>query len=63
MISCAVYSTLMKRVFPSFYKYRPLKRSEYKSLFAVSLIFIINIVLSNSSLKFNSLALDQVSYL
>ena len=51
----------MKHFFPSFYKYRPLKQSEIKNLVLVSVIFIVNIVLSNSSLKYNSLALDQVS--
>ena len=60
MASCAVYSSIMKYLSPSFFKYRPLKKEEYKSIFLVSVIFIVNIVLSNSSLKYNSLALDQV---
>lgn len=60
MISCAVYSTIMKHVAPGFFKYRPIKANEMKMLFLVSVIFIVNIVTSNSSLKYNSLALDQV---
>ena len=60
MLSCAVYSTIMKYTAPKFFNYRPLKNGELRNLFLVSVIFIINIVLSNSSLKFNSLALDQV---
>ena len=60
MISCAVYSTIMKYVAPGFFKYRPIKANEMKMLFLVSVIFIVNIVTSNSSLKYNSLALDQV---
>ena len=60
MLSCAVYSTLMKYTAPNFFKYRPLKEGELRNLILVSVIFIVNIALSNSSLKFNSLALDQV---
>lgn len=60
MLSCAVYSTIMKYTAPKFFNYRPLKRGELKKMILVSVIFIVNIVLSNSSLKFNSLALDQV---
>lgn len=60
MLSCAVYTTIMKYTAPKFFKYRPVKRSEMLNLFLVSLIFIVNIILSNSSLKYNSLALDQV---
>ena len=60
MISCSIYTTAMKYLCPSFYKYRPLKQAEIKNLVLVSVIFIVNIVLSNSSLKYNSLALDQV---
>lgn len=63
MISCAIYSMILKWLFPKFYNYRPLKSSEYKSLIAVSIIFIVNIVLSNTSLKYNSLALDQVFHI
>ena len=62
MISCAIYSSMLRWLFPKFYNYRPLKSSEYKSLVAVSIIFIVNIVLSNTSLKYNSLALDQVIF-
>ena len=62
MISCAIYSSMLRWLFPKFYNYRPLKSSEYKSLIAVSIIFIVNIVLSNTSLKYNSLALDQVIF-
>ena len=51
----------MKYTEPNFFKYRPVKASEMKMLFLVSVIFIVNIVTSNSSLKYNSLALDQVS--
>ncbi|CBK23301.2 uncharacterized protein [Blastocystis hominis] len=60
MLSCAVYSTLMKYTAPNFFKYRPLKEGELRNLILVSVIFIVNIALSNSSLKFNSLALDQM---
>lgn len=60
MLSCAVYTTIMKYTAPKFFKYRPVKRSEMLNLFLVSLIFIVNIILSNSSLKYNSLALDQM---
>ena len=60
MLSCAVYSTIMKYVAPGFFKYRPIKANEIKMLLLVSVIFITNIVTSNSSLKYNSLALDQV---
>lgn len=60
MISCAIYSTIMKYVTPRFFNYRPLKQSEWKNMLLVSVVFIVNIVLSNSSLKYNSLALDQV---
>lgn len=63
MLSCAVYSTIMKYTAPKFFNYRPLKRGELKKMILVSVIFIVNIVLSNSSLKFNSLALDQVGTL
>ena len=62
MLSCAVYTTIMKYTAPKFFKYRPVKRSEMINLFLVSLIFIVNIILSNSSLKYNSLALDQVLF-
>ena len=60
MISCAVYSFLMKKITPSLFRYRPLKKGEFKQIILVSLIFIVNIILSNTSLKYNSLALDQV---
>ena len=60
MLSCAIYSTIMKYTAPKFFNYRPLKEGELKKMFLVSVVFIVNIVLSNSSLKFNSLALDQV---
>lgn len=60
MLSCTVYSFVMKHTAPKFFNYRPLKQSEMKNLILVSVIFIVNIVLSNSSLKYNSLALDQV---
>lgn len=60
MLSCAIYSTIMKYTAPNFFKYRPLKKGELRNLVLVSVIFIVNIALSNSSLKFNSLALDQV---
>lgn len=63
MLSCYVYSSIMKRLTPSLFHYRPLRQSELKSLFLVSVIFIVNIILSNSSLKYNSLALDQVGRL
>lgn len=63
MISCAIYSTLMRFVAPRFFNYRPLKQSEWKNMILVSVIFIVNIVLSNSSLKYNSLALDQVCFI
>lgn len=53
----------MKYTAPNFFKYRPLKEGELRNLILVSVIFIVNIALSNSSLKFNSLALDQVFYL
>lgn len=62
MLSCAVYSTIMKYTAPNFFKYRPLKEGELRNLILVSVIFIVNIALSNSSLKFNSLALDQVFF-
>ena len=51
----------MKRVAPAMFHYRPLRRNEWKTMFLVSVIFIINIILSNSSIKYNSLALDQVN--
>ena len=63
MLSCYVYSSIMKHLTPSLFHYRPLRQSELKSLFLVSVIFIVNIILSNSSLKYNSLALDQASRL
>lgn len=63
MISCAIYSTIMRFVAPRFFNYRPLKQSEWKNMILVSVIFIVNIVLSNSSLKYNSLALDQVCFI
>ena len=63
MISCAIYSTLMRFVAPRFFNYRPLKQSEWKNMILVSVIFIVNIVLSNSSLKYNSLALVQVCFI
>ena len=51
----------MKCVAPGMFHYHPLRRNEWKTMFLVSLIFIINIILSNSSIKYNSLALDQVN--
>lgn len=60
MASCAIYSTAMKYLFPSSFKYRPLKKGELKTMFLVSVIFVVNIILSNTSLKYNSMALDQV---
>lgn len=50
----------MKNVAPTMFRYRPLRSNEWKTMFLVSVIFIINIILSNSSIKYNSLALDQV---
>lgn len=61
MLSCFIYSSIMKCVAPGMFHYRPLRRNEWKTMFLVSLIFIINIILSNSSIKYNSLALDQVN--
>ena len=63
MLSCFVYTSVMKKVTPKFYKGRSLRDSEFKTMILVSVIFIVNIILSNSSLKYNSLALDQVHYL
>ncbi|KAK8796238.1 hypothetical protein WA171_004199 [Blastocystis sp. BT1] len=60
MLSCFIYSSIMKCVAPGMFHYRPLRRNEWKTMFLVSLIFIINIILSNSSIKYNSLALDQM---
>lgn len=63
MISCFIYSAIVKQVNPSFYQYRKLKRKEKRTLVKISLLFVLNLVLSNSSIQFNSLALDQVAWI
>ena len=60
MISCFIYSGIVKRTNPSLYQYRKLRRKEKNSVVKISILFSLNIVLSNSSIQFNSLALDQV---
>ena len=60
MISSAVYSGVLRRCLPSSYNAREIKREEYVRLVLVSLLFIVNIVLGNVSIKYCSLALDQV---
>lgn len=60
MISCFIYSAIVKQVSPGFYQYRKLRRKEKSTLIKISVLFVLNLVLSNSSIKFNSLALDQV---
>lgn len=61
MISSAVYSGVLRRCLPSYYNAREIKREEYVRLVLVSLLFIVNIVLGNVSIKYCSLALDQVA--
>lgn len=63
MISCFFYSAVVKRINPSLYQYRKLRRKEKRTLVKISVLFVLNIVLSNSSIQFNSLALDQVRIL
>ena len=53
----------MKKVNPDFYQYRKLRRKEKRTLVKISVLFVLNLVLSNSSVQYNSLALDQVNYL
>ena len=60
MISSAVYSSIIRLAAPSYYNARPIEESEYLRLVMVSLLFIVNIVLGNVSIKYCSLALDQV---
>lgn len=45
---------------PSYYNARKIEKGEYIRLFLVSVLFIVNIVLGNVSIKYCSLALDQV---
>ena len=61
MVSSAVYSSLIRCLAPSYYNARPIEKKEYCRLFMVSVLFIVNIVLGNASIKYCSLALDQVS--
>ena len=55
-----MYSSLVKWVAPSYYNGRHVDKDEYIRLFFVSVLFIVNIVLGNQSIKYCSLALDQV---
>ena len=60
MISCFIYSAIVKKTNPSLYNYRSLRKKEKWTLIKISVLFVLNLVLSNSSIQFNSLALDQV---
>ena len=61
MISSAIYSSCVKLCMPSYYNARKIEKGEYIRLFLVSVLFIVNIVLGNVSIKYCSLALDQVN--
>ena len=60
MVSSAVYSGLLRYCMPSYYNAREIKKEERIRLVLVSILFIVNIVLGNVSIKYCSLALDQV---
>ncbi|KAK8795751.1 hypothetical protein WA158_000407 [Blastocystis sp. Blastoise] len=60
MISCSVYSMIMKQVNPSYYNKREISKQTMGKLLLMSFLFIFNIVTANTSLKYNSLALDQM---
>ena len=60
MISSAVYSGCVRIMAPSYYGARQVEKNEYFRLFLVSVLFIVNIVLGNVSIKYCSVALDQV---
>lgn len=60
MISSAVYSSIIRFLLPSYYNARKIEKDEYKRLVMVSLLFIVNIILGNVSIKYCSLTLDQV---
>ena len=63
MISSAIYSSCVKLCMTSYYIARKIEKGEYICLFLVSVLFIVNIVLGNVSIKYCSLALDQVNYM
>ena len=60
MISSALYSLLIRILFPTYYNARTNEKDEYKRLVMVSLLCIIIIILGNVSIKYCSLTLDQV---
>ena len=62
MISSAAYSGLLNVFIPSYFNARKVEKGEYIRLFLVSVLFIVNIVLGNVSIKYCSLALDQVEF-
>ncbi len=63
MVSSAVYSGVLRYCMPSYYNAREIKKDERIRLVLVSVLFIVNIVLGNVSIKYCSLALDQVPHL
>ena len=60
MVSSAVYSGVLRYCMPSYYNAREIKKDERIRLVLVSVLFIVNIVLGNVSIKYCSLALDQI---
>ena len=60
MISSALFSLVIRFLFPNYYNSRIIERDEYKRLIMVSFLFVINIILGNVSIKYCSLTLDQV---
>lgn len=60
MISCSVYTFGFKMIAPRYYAGRKIEKNEYFTLFLVSVLFIVNIVLGNSAIKHCSVALEQI---
>ena len=60
MLSSCIYSGILKYCFPSWFDSRMITTELLKRMFLISVLFFINIVLANYSLRYCSLALDQV---
>lgn len=60
MLSSCIYSGILKYCFPSWFNARTLTTELLKRMFLISVLFSINIVLANYSLRYCSLALDQM---
>ncbi|KAK8803545.1 hypothetical protein WA158_001239 [Blastocystis sp. Blastoise] len=60
MVSSCFYSFMVKLFYPSYYNNQVLSKKTFNKLVFMSVLFIVNIVSANYSLRFCSLALDQM---